>query len=151
MRLTRAWSPIGALAIAAALLSGQPAAAAENSASNIETPVTPHFGDVTPFALHYQIANVNSGKCLTVSFGSHDNNANVNQYTCQGPDNRAQLWHAKSFDGGISWEIINFNSGKCLTVSFGSHDNNANVNQYACLGAGNRAQLWEWGEFDVLR
>lgn len=98
MRLARMWSPIGALAIAAALLSGQPAAAAENSASNIETPVTPHFGDVTPFALHYQIANVNSGKCLTVSFGSHDNNANVNQYACLGAGNRAQLWEWGEFD-----------------------------------------------------
>jgi hypothetical protein len=93
----------------------------------------------TPSLPAFEIVNANSGKCLDVAQGSGADNANVQQFTCNGAGSQKWLLRAGA---GESYEIVNVNSGKCLDVAQGSTADNANVQQLACHGASN--QKWRF-------
>lgn len=92
---------------------------------------------------YYALVAEHSGKCLDVAGASTANNANVQQFTCNGGDN--QKWSIQEeSDGYVT--IKNKTSGKCLDVAGVSAANNANVQQFTCNGGAN--QRWWWSFFD---
>ena len=78
------------------------------------------------------------GKAIDVSWGSHDNGANILQWHPHTGAN--QQWILKSMGNGYH-SVVSKNSGKCLDVGgWGTH-NGANVLQWACHGGDN--QQWK--------
>ncbi|WP_342151473.1 RICIN domain-containing protein [Methylorubrum sp. SB2] len=75
----------------------------------------------------YQIQNVKSGLCLTVTNGATTNGAAVSQQTCGGPGG---LWAFRKA-GGFH-EVVATHSGRCLNISNASLDNKGAVIQWDC-------------------
>ena len=80
----------------------------------------------------YTLQNVNSGKCLDVTYGGKDNLVPVIQYTCYGGP--VQQWRLNYNAVLGTYTLENVNSGKCLDVLFGGKDNFVPVVQYNCYG-----------------
>jgi hypothetical protein len=78
----------------------------------------------------YTLQNVNSGKCLDVTYGGKDNFVPVIQYTCYGGP--VQQWRLTYNSVLRTYTLQNVNSGKCLDVLFGGKENFVPVIQYNC-------------------
>jgi len=84
---------------------------------------------------YFSLVSSQSGKCLDVAGASTANNANVQQFTCNGGDN--QKWQmVENSDGYVT--LKNKLSAKCLDVAGASTANNANVQQFTCGTDGNQ-------------
>jgi hypothetical protein len=92
---------------------------------------------------YYTLVAKHSGLCMDVAGSSTANNANVQQYTCNGGDN--QKWSITEQSDG-STTIKNKRSGKCLDVTAASTSNNANIQQFTCSSSNN--QQFYWSIFD---
>jgi hypothetical protein len=87
----------------------------------------------------YNIVATHSGKCLDVAGASTANNANVQQFGCNGGDN--QKWAISEVAGGYT-VLVNKLSGKCLDVAGAETGNNANIQQFDCNGGDNQKFYW---------
>jgi hypothetical protein len=96
--------------------------------------------------LTVQLVATHSSKCLDVAggVGATGDYANVQQYGCQGPDQRNQTWRLKAVNGG--YNLIAVHSGKCLDVAGGidATGDYANVQQYTCRDAAQTNQIWRF-------
>src|SRR5690349_22560465 len=87
---------------------------------------------VAASAPRYTLQNVNSGKCLDVTYGGKDNFVPVIQYSCYGGP--VQQWRL-NYNGVLNtYTLQNVNSGKCLDILFGGVDNFVPAIQYDCYG-----------------
>jgi ricin-type beta-trefoil lectin protein len=96
-----------------------------------------------PAASAQQVVNfvVNyDGKCLDIPNGSTSNQAQAQQYTCNGGSNQKWIMYQDSPTGYAI--IVNVNSGKCLDVVDGSGAVGAKIQQYTCRSTAN--QLWNY-------
>lgn len=91
----------------------------------------------------YKIINRNSGQALEVYNWSHENGANVSQWTDLGGDN--QLWRFVSVGSGY-YQIINANSGRALEVYGWSTADGGNIVQWQNLN--NYNQHWKLEDSD---
>ena len=82
--------------------------------------------------LGYQLVNLNSRKCLTVTAAGLADDAIVVQQDCA--KDAAFRWRFIRESGGESdlYQIINVNSGKCLAIAAAGIDDNAFATQYGC-------------------
>ncbi|OLF10694.1 hypothetical protein BLA60_16155 [Actinophytocola xinjiangensis] len=80
----------------------------------------------------YQIAVVNSGKCMEVQSGTTDNGALLRQWQCT----RAtwQRYQLRSATSG-TFELASAHTGKCLEIRNGTTEMFAQVQQWDCTGA----------------
>ncbi|MFF2808257.1 RICIN domain-containing protein [Streptomyces sp. NPDC058000] len=80
---------------------------------------------------HFQLVNLQTGKCATVAGGvSTDNNHPLVQFTCDTDPSRR--WIVTN-GNGISNQLVNEQTRKCLTVAGGvSTDNNHPLVQFTC-------------------
>ncbi|WP_309242021.1 pectate lyase [Paenibacillus sp. S150] len=83
----------------------------------------------------YKIINRNSGQALEVYNWSHENGANVSQWTDLGGDN--QLWRFVSVGSGY-YQIINANSGRALEVYQYSTADGGNIVQWQNINGTNQ-------------
>lgn len=85
----------------------------------------------------YKLINRGSGKAMEVYDHSHDNGANVSQWSDWGGD--CQLWRFVSVGNGY-YQIINANSGRALEVHGWSTEDGGNIVQWQNLN--NYNQHW---------
>ena len=72
-----------------------------------------------------------AGRCLDVSGSATGDDAEVQQYACNGTP--AQRFQLRSTDN-LNWEVVAVHSGRCVEVEGGSTADGANVAQWACDG-----------------
>lgn len=94
--------------------------------------------------INWQISNVQSGRCLTVSGASNADNAAIVQWDCTKNGNETWQTSAPVIHNSVGdyVELINTKSGSCITVQDKSTANNALLLQFRCNGGAN--QLWHW-------
>ncbi|MBO0867616.1 MAG: RICIN domain-containing protein [Micromonosporaceae bacterium] len=101
-------------------------------------------GDTQRWTVHtsadgtFTLVNVASGMCLDVTDRSVDDNAKIQQWTCNGGTN--QQWQATRADSAGAVALVSVGSGKCLDVPGASHDQGAELQQHTCNGSD--AQRW---------
>lgn len=81
----------------------------------------------------YEIQNVKSGLCLTVSGGAMANGAGTSQQACN--RGAGSLWTFRKV--GSYFELVAAHSGRCLNISDTSRTNNAAVIQWDCTAQDN--------------
>jgi thermitase len=86
----------------------------------------------------YQIANVNSGKCIDVNGASLENAASVIQWSCDNSDLNQQ-WRIEPVGSGL-YKLKAMHSGKVMDVSGVSIADRAKIHQWDDLGTAN--QKW---------
>jgi cytolethal distending toxin subunit A len=80
--------------------------------------------------LGYQLVNLNSRKCLTVTAAGLADNAIIVQQDCA--KDAAFRWRfIREGESGF-YQIMNVNSGKCLAIAAAGIDDNAFATQYGC-------------------
>ncbi|HUP92977.1 MAG TPA: RICIN domain-containing protein [Solimonas sp.] len=80
------------------------------------------------------ISAYHAGRCLDVDGASTGDDAEVQQYACNGASN--QRFQLRSSDN-LNWEIVAVHSGRCVDVEGGTADG-ANVAQWGCHGGANQ-------------
>jgi len=88
--------------------------------------------------LGFQLVNLNSRKCLTVTAAGLADGAILIQKEC-GRD-ASFRWRFVRAAGTDRYQVINVNSGKCLAIAAGSLDDNGFATQYGC--ADDPARQW---------
>ncbi len=86
----------------------------------------------------FAAVNRATGKVLDVAGASHDDTANVQQWSWNGT--RAQRWRIENVDSRLV-RLVSQNSGKCLDVSNRAMHMGANIAQYRCHDGDN--QRWQ--------
>ena len=86
----------------------------------------------------YQVANVNSGKCLDVRDDSTANGAAVQQWGCD--NGESQKWRIEPVGNGL-YKLKAMHSGKVMDVSSTSTADRAKIHQWEDLGTAN--QKWQ--------
>jgi thermitase len=97
---------------------------------NLETYVRNLPGWTAPTDIQagiYQVANVNSGKCLDVKDASTANLAAVQQWGCSNADN--QKWRIESLGGGL-YKLKAMHSGRLMSIGAGNLADGAKVIQW---------------------
>lgn len=85
-----------------------------------------------------QFVAQHSNKCIVVYWNSLEDEANINQWSCN--SSGAQHFTLRPHSSGY-YEIENRTSGKCLDVAKSSQKNGANIIQYECNRTTN--QMWK--------
>ena len=115
--MMRRW--LVASAVAAATLAGSPAASAGGEAGRADL-----------VQLGYQLVNLHSRKCLTVTAAGLADDAILIQKTCT--REAAARWRFVRAGQGGAYLIENVNSGKCLTIAGDSVEDNGFAVQGGC-------------------
>ncbi|HEX5199001.1 MAG TPA: RICIN domain-containing protein [Actinoplanes sp.] len=88
--------------------------------------------------LGFQLVNLHSRKCLTVTADGLADDAILVQKECR--RDAAYRWRFVRAAGTGLYQVINVNSGKCLAIAADSGDDNGFATQYGC--ADDPARQW---------
>ena len=87
----------------------------------------------------HQIANANSGLCLSPAGGTSNRNEQIVQFTCDADPSRA--WMIEPIEGNVV-KVLNAKSGQCIAVAGGSSERNTPSVQFPCDGDPSRRWLY---------
>ena len=120
------------------LTTGSSLLAAATVAATVLVPATPaQAAPAFPFVGGFQLFNVHSGKCLTVTRGGAAG-SDVVQSTCR--DEWSHLWRMRLVTLTGLFQVQNVRSGRCLSATEGT----GRVVQYRCDDAVSRRwRLWD--------
>jgi hypothetical protein len=85
----------------------------------------------------YQVQNVNSGKCLSLS--QPGNNAPVTQFTCGAGTDTLDSWTLENV-GGNNYEMVSYAYGLCLAIGANNDSNGTGAIDWTCAGIPD--QIW---------
>lgn len=98
---------------------------------------------VTNGIQYWSVQAQHSNMCLDVAGASLANNANVQQFQCNGGENQKWQISTVTAANGNGYTVLkNKLSGKCLDVAGAATGNNANLQQFTCGSTDNQYFYW---------